>query len=373
MVSSAVSKKIQLSNFNNMEYNRTTTNTGRLLPVYRVGSTFEVLWEILTNGEKESLEGRNLKLYLTAPNGRMKHVVFTIKDDNNICFRFEGVEQNEVGDYKLTLVENQAEQTQEKIDLCPAFRLVHCSHEVPPYMDALTTIGTGNILTGLAGKSAYQAAVEHGYDGTEEQFGEDMAHMPENSEAAKAAAELADEAAKHPAIIGENENWWIWDAETKQYVDSGKPSRGESAPDSYTELKNKPSVEGVELLGDKTLKELGLLNADWNETNPDSYAFIKNKPDTMDIFFVQYGATKFADIQSAILKYKYIACFYQNRVYTLKQYSSSQIFLQDVMGATNYGVVVTSANAWSTATVALENTANKATAIDSTSTDAQYP
>ena len=43
------------------------------------------------------------------------------------------------------------------------------------------------------------------------------------------------------------------------------------------------------------------------------------------------------------------------------------------MGATNYGVVVTSANAWSTATVALENTANKATAIDSTSTDAQYP
>ena len=295
MVSSAVSKKIQLSNFNNMEYNRTTTNTGRLLPVYRVGSTFEVLWEIITPGEKASLEGRNLKLYLTAPNGRMKHVVFTIKDDNNICFRFEGVEQNEVGDYKLTLVENQSEQTQEKIDLCPAFRLVHCSHEVPPYMDALTTIGTGNILTGLAGKSAYQAAVEHGYDGTEEQFGEDMAHMPENSEAAKAAAELADEAAKHPAIIGENENWLIWDAETKQYVDSGKPSRGESAPDSYTELKNKPSVEGVELLGDKTLKELGLLNADWNETNPDSYAFIKNKPDTMDIFFVQYGATIYTE------------------------------------------------------------------------------
>ena len=29
-------------------------------------------------------------------------------------------------------------------------------------------------------------------------------------------------------IVGENGNWWVWDEQTRAYVDSGKPSRGET-------------------------------------------------------------------------------------------------------------------------------------------------
>ena len=29
-------------------------------------------------------------------------------------------------------------------------------------------------------------------------------------------------------IVGENGNWWVWDAQTRVYVDSGKTSRGET-------------------------------------------------------------------------------------------------------------------------------------------------
>ena len=40
------------------------------------------------------------------------------------------------------------------------------------------------------------------------------------------AGEAAMDAAQHPPIIGENNNWFVYDYKTKQYVDTGKPSRG---------------------------------------------------------------------------------------------------------------------------------------------------
>lgn len=41
-----------------------------------------------------------------------------------------------------------------------------------------------------------------------------------------AAGNDARDAASHPPIIGENNNWFVYDWETKQYIDTGKPSRG---------------------------------------------------------------------------------------------------------------------------------------------------
>lgn len=38
------------------------------------------------------------------------------------------------------------------------------------------------------------------------------------------AGELAREAATHPPIIGDNGNWFLYDLENKQYIDSEKPS-----------------------------------------------------------------------------------------------------------------------------------------------------
>lgn len=43
---------------------------------------------------------------------------------------------------------------------------------------------------------------------------------------AEDARDRAEAAAVHPPIIGQNNNWWIWDQETGEYVDSGKPTLG---------------------------------------------------------------------------------------------------------------------------------------------------
>lgn len=38
------------------------------------------------------------------------------------------------------------------------------------------------------------------------------------------AAERVEDAVVHSPIIGENGNWWLWDFDKNEYVDSGKPS-----------------------------------------------------------------------------------------------------------------------------------------------------
>jgi len=39
----------------------------------------------------------------------------------------------------------------------------------------------------------------------------------------------------HPPMIGENENWYVWDGSA--YADTGKPSHGETGADGYTPAK----------------------------------------------------------------------------------------------------------------------------------------
>lgn len=52
------------------------------------------------------------------------------------------------------------------------------------------------------------------------------AEMDETLKDAKAAADKAETAVVNPPIVGNNGNWWLWDFEAGQYVDSGKPSQG---------------------------------------------------------------------------------------------------------------------------------------------------
>ena len=59
----------------------------------------------------------------------------------------------------------------------------------------------------------------------------DLAEPPEPQKAwvdeVLSAAEDVKSATTHQAIIGDNGNWYIWDAELKEYVDSGHSSKGE--------------------------------------------------------------------------------------------------------------------------------------------------
>lgn len=65
------------------------------------------------------------------------------------------------------------------------------------------------------------------------------------------------EPGKSPIIQGGN--WWIWDVEAQEYRDTGiAASGGGGGTTDYTELTNKPKINGIDLLGNKTAQELNL-------------------------------------------------------------------------------------------------------------------
>lgn len=84
---------------------------------------------------------------------------------------------------------------------------------------------------------------------------------------------------KSPII--QDGNWWLWDVEAQEYRDTGIAASGGGGggTTNYQDLSNKPSINGLELLGNKTAQELGLQpNGDYATTssklaNPFSLTF----------------------------------------------------------------------------------------------------
>lgn len=57
------------------------------------------------------------------------------------------------------------------------------------------------------------------------------------------------------AIVGTTDSIWTWDTDTSAWVDTGGGGQGVS---DYTLLTNKPQINGVTLLGNKSLADLGI-------------------------------------------------------------------------------------------------------------------
>lgn len=89
----------------------------------RQGKDIILRWKITTNGEALPLEGRNLTLILSTPNGRERVLSYTTEGDT-ISTRLFGKEITLLGDYTLTLWENRGEQGQTAVDAVNAFELV---------------------------------------------------------------------------------------------------------------------------------------------------------------------------------------------------------------------------------------------------------
>ena len=175
---------------------------------------------------------------------------------------------------------------------------------------------TGSIMaTVLKGLSAYEIAVRHGYTGTEEEWLESLIgngiesaemdnegflilHFTDNTDY-KTPISLKPKNG-HSPYIGNNGNWYIYDDEKDDYVDSGytsiiligdglvsDPITGEVSVDytdepvenskklitsggvyeklnsiDYEKLTNRPQIESVELRGNKTFDDLGLVPID---------------------------------------------------------------------------------------------------------------
>ena len=120
----------------------------------RKGKDISVRWPILTNGEPESLDGRDLTLFVKSQYNVAKQVEFTT-EDNIVLFTFYGTEQQMLGGYQLTLWENYCKQGQTAVDCCDAFELVSCTCKEGGEDSGLTTetvdLDASSIEVGIGG------------------------------------------------------------------------------------------------------------------------------------------------------------------------------------------------------------------------------
>ena len=106
------------------------------------------------------------------------------------------------------------------------------------------TLPSGGGGTGVDGKSAYEIAVEHGFIGTEEEWLASLKGEKGDPGAQGEAGEKGDKGDK---------------GDTGAQGERGeKGDKGDTGASDYSELSNKPSINGVELNGNKTSGDLAL-------------------------------------------------------------------------------------------------------------------
>lgn len=144
----------------------------------RAEKEFVLRWSgILTNGEPESLEGRELALYLINPYGSATAQDIEI-ENNTITARISAGTCNVLGQYRLKLYENKGKSGQTVLDHCEGFVVVATTCQEgdnTPGLDIDTVeLSGGDMAIGIQGKSAYEIAVENGFEGTEEEWLESL-------------------------------------------------------------------------------------------------------------------------------------------------------------------------------------------------------
>ena len=81
-----------------------------------IGVTRTFSWTITTNGEAQSLEGRDLTLLLIHPRGNAEELDFTTAN-NVVSFTWQGDDQKELGPYSIILYENYGIANQRRVDI----------------------------------------------------------------------------------------------------------------------------------------------------------------------------------------------------------------------------------------------------------------
>lgn len=123
----------------------------------RIGKDICLRWTILTNGEETALDGRNLKLYLSDYTRRRVEVPFE-SSGNTAIITLRASQMQRLGEYVLTLVENEGQEGQTIVDAKPAFTLVEYSTEeddcaVPDLEVEQVTLETANLTKAGGGIS----------------------------------------------------------------------------------------------------------------------------------------------------------------------------------------------------------------------------
>lgn len=87
---------------------------------------------------------------------------------------------------------------------------------------------------------------------------------------------------RYPYIDGVTKNWIIWDADTQAWKDTGICAEGST---DYRDMHNKPSINGVELDGDKTSAELGI-----------DRTYIHDQSTASDTWTIQHNLGKYPSV-----------------------------------------------------------------------------
>lgn len=115
----------------------------------RIGKELRISWSILTQGENQPLEGRNLRLYLQEPNRQRRTLDFTT-DANTLLVTIPANSLTRLGNYALILTENEGQEAQTAVDANPAFTLVETTEEedTPTTEDPNLEVAHINLATG---------------------------------------------------------------------------------------------------------------------------------------------------------------------------------------------------------------------------------
>lgn len=141
----------------------------------RIGNDIPLQWT-LTRGEVAiNLDNAlTIKLLIVAPLVNVEITDYSITGDNSnvLSFVFRGSQQRFCGAYRLIVIINQGQDTMTTIESQPVIEL---SAYVPqPTEPILTTSLTTDVILPSVGYSAYQIAVQHGFEGTEEEWLESL-------------------------------------------------------------------------------------------------------------------------------------------------------------------------------------------------------
>ena len=141
----------------------------------RIGNDITVSWKIERFGkEVGSFDLTDINLYWILPSGNRCPVERYSQDGCTLRFTLSAREQaiSGLGVYGILLVGNAGRDGVWTVDCCEAFRLV--SHSC--YAGGQSSVGldhvrlTSDIQVPANGLSAYEIAVKHGYEGTEEDW-----------------------------------------------------------------------------------------------------------------------------------------------------------------------------------------------------------
>lgn len=203
----------------------------------RIGKDIALRWTILTNGEPEPLHGRDLKIIILDPLRRKIAVTDYETDGHIISFRLSGTEQKSLGKYSLTLWENFGKTDMTAVDACNVFELVSSTCQEPTSdMENETVEWQSNIQIGVKGASAYEIAVENGFQGTVEEWLQSLRQPAED--AASAADAQIEEMKALENTVTQAENQRKQAEQTRVSSEADREVAEQQRSETFTELLN---------------------------------------------------------------------------------------------------------------------------------------